>query len=126
MSISEQVKELMELSDGIDEDGIRRYYGLCLETALGTAADAIESLSAKLADMERTAENCCGGWIYCGDGKNLPEERTDVLVSFEDNHNPLVAWYSSINNHWKNSCTDNAIRTKVIAWQPLPEPYHEP
>ena len=34
MNISEQVKELRELSDGIEEDEIGRYYGLCLKVAL--------------------------------------------------------------------------------------------
>lgn len=76
MSISEQVKELRKLSKYslLDE-----WCFAVVVSALKEAADTIESLSEKLqaANMERTAEDC-GGWIYCGDRENLPEEKTNV------------------------------------------------
>lgn len=53
MSISEQVKELRKLAGGSPN-----YWKVFDE-----AADTIESLSAKLADMERPAEDCGAGWI---------------------------------------------------------------
>lgn len=50
--ISEQVKELRNIADC--------YYGEISSYAgqISKAADTIESLSAKLADMERSAEDC--------------------------------------------------------------------
>lgn len=50
MSISEQIKELREVAE--------MYEGLDGGKILSEAADTIESLSAKLADMERSAEDC--------------------------------------------------------------------
>lgn len=73
--ISEQVKELREC---IEECNNPLYDMKMKRIAklMNQAADTIESLSAKLqaANMERSAEGC-GGWIYCGDGKNLPKEK---------------------------------------------------
>ena len=62
-----------------------------------------------------------GGWIPCSE--RLPEKH-DVLVSFGGRGNIVIAWYSELNNQWKNSSTDNVIKAEVIAWQPLPEVYH--
>lgn len=41
------------MSDEVDEVKLGRYYGLELKTALDSAADTIESLSEKPADIER-------------------------------------------------------------------------
>ena len=103
------------------------------DRALTEAADTIESLSAKLADMERSAEDCGGGWIYCGDGKNLPEKCNSYLVTkhieeTEDNTEQFdvcteIFWTKD--NKW--DCErDPYCEWKVTAWQPRPEPYHEP
>lgn len=62
MSISEQVKELRKAE--------KWFEGACFPEAvelIDEAADTIESLSAKLADMDRSAEDCCGGWIPCSE-----------------------------------------------------------
>lgn len=111
--ISEQVKK------------IRSVAGICTIEAKKTlleAADTIETLSAKLsaANMEQSDRYYGGGWIACED--RLPEKHIDVLVSFGD-EDPVIAWYSEVNKHWKNSSTDNVITADVVAWQPLPEPY---
>lgn len=117
--ISEQIKELRRAGD------VRIYTGeICIpemSNLFNQAADTIESLSAKLQaeNMDRSAEDC-GGWILCED--RLPQKHIDVLVSFDDG-DPVIAWYSEVNKHWKNSSTDNVITADVIAWQPLPEPY---
>ena len=55
MSISEQVKELRKAAKWFD--------GACFPEGVklaNQAADTIESHSAKLADMKRSAEDCCG------------------------------------------------------------------
>lgn len=117
MSISEQVKELREVAE--------MYEGLDGGKILSEAADTIEALSAKLADMERSAEDCGGGWILCS--KQLPEEGKEILLQdhcenieiAKFGHNAFYQngfyngdWFSTVNNY--------------LAWQYLPAPYHEP
>lgn len=137
--ISEQVKELRELADG--------YKMADRPLAANTiyqAADTIEALSAKLADMERSAEDCGGGWIYCSDGENLPEESGYYLVTyhewsngeflpkFDDTYVKRLHYQKSEQFiGWNFSkCVDKRaeddMNREVLAWQPLPEPYHEP
>lgn len=95
-----------------------------LEFALSEAANTIESISAKLADMERSAEDCGSGWILCS--KQFPEEGKEILLQdhygnleiAKFGHNAFYQcgfyngdWFSTANNY--------------LAWQPLPEPYRE-
>ncbi len=114
MSISEQVRELRDLSEIPDIDVTGLYN---LNDILAQAADTIEALSEKLTDMERPVEDCGGGWIPCKD--RLPEEKGWYLV-YAKNQRPFVAYFKGktfpLNNHYH----------EIIAWQPLPEPYHEP
>lgn len=106
-----------------------------LEFALSDAADTIEALSAKLqaANMERTAEDC-GGWIYCGDGENLPAEPSACIVTVIDTEPMTQTDFESIlpyhvgygGKQW-NDIEGNQIPFEVIAWMYAPkEPYHEP
>lgn len=67
MSISEQVKELREFEIGWLHD-VPMAKGIMKQ-----AADTIESLSAKLADMERSA-----------DGKYTVEQIMDAIVQADD------------------------------------------
>lgn len=116
--ISKLVKELRECVEECDNPlydmKMKRIAKLMYQ-----AADTIESLSAKLqsANMERSAEDCGGGWIPCKD--RLPEEKGWYLV-YAKNQRPFVAYFKGktfpLNNHYH----------EIIAWQPLPEPYHEP
>jgi hypothetical protein len=124
MSISEQVKELRYKADIYNTVGsvweLNRAEAKILQGLLRKAADTIESLSAKLADMERSAEDCGGGWIPCKD--RLPETRNNILVCQSDGY-VSVGYYS-----WDRAFLDlNSIPfNDVIAWRELPEPYHEP
>lgn len=74
MGVSEQVKELRRIAEEWNPN--------CqinpVSVTLNNAADTIESLSEKLTDMERPAEDCGGGWIPCKE--RLPEDGVDVLV----------------------------------------------
>ena len=81
-------------------------------------SEAMEKL-ARLEDAEEKDRRC--QWIPCSE--RLPEKHVDVLVDFGD-ENPIIAWYSHVNDTWKNSSTDYVINVDVIAWQPLPEPYN--
>ena len=130
MSVSEQVKELRGLATET-----RCLYDDDLHDALIYAADTIESLSAKLADMERSVEDCGGVWIYCGDGKNLPEDGVDVLVWYEyfryGEYNRLfqTTGISFVHNgKWSGFVNGQSgwNQLRIIAWQPTPEEYHEP
>lgn len=94
--------------------------------------------------IERSAEDCGGGWIYCGDGENLPEESGYYLVTyhewsngeflpkFDDTYVKRLHYQKSEQFiGWNFSkCVDKRaeddMNREVLAWQPLPEPYHEP
>lgn len=163
--ISELVKELRIVAV---------YREHSLKMLLEQAADTIESLSAKLQskeycdgcpgadiieipcteeckrrhfkaeNMQRPAEVCGGGWIYCGDGENLPEESGYYLVTyhewsngeflpkFDDTYVKRLHYQKSEQFiGWNFSkCVDKRaeddMNREVLAWQPLPEPYHEP
>lgn len=128
--INEQIRELRELTYAVKNEMAGKHE---TSAALNEAADTIESLSAKLADIERPAEDCRGGWIYCGDGKNLPEEPFACIVTVIDTEPMTMTDFENIlpyhvgydGKQWNNSDGEQ-IPFDVIAWQPLPEPYHEP
>lgn len=127
MSIIEQVKYLRE-------------FGCCcfgtVRQAILEASDTIESLSKKLqvANMERSAD--CSGWIYCGDGKNFQEgENVKVIVSAVwDGYEYTTESYFYHGKFYNKpyhqilagEIFDSYTGDEVIAWKPLPEPYHEP
>ncbi len=124
MSISEQVKELRDISASFDR-GIPN--PIC--QTLNEAADTIEALSAKLADMERPAEVCGGGWIYCGDGKNLPEpgRRYRVTALWKDGDFETRSVYDLVygtDGLWHGE-SYVPVSFEVVAWKPLEEPYKE-
>lgn len=86
--------------------------------------------------IERSAEDCGGGWIKCKDRlptkKECGDYRGNFIVTvytnklttlYMDYEYAIVRgkevgrwiWNDRVNIPWE-----------VIAWQPLPEPYHEP
>ena len=115
MSISEQVKELREIAKNFSEWEYNRFYD-----TISRAADTIESLSAKLADMERSAEDCGGGWIKC-DKDNLPDK--EVLCC--DQCGEMILGYVSED---KTSDTgfcaenDNVYMYNCVKWMEKPKP----
>lgn len=128
MSIREQVKELIEYADGYKKadfgvDGIVK--------ALYQAANTIESLSAKLqaANMERSAEDC-GGWILCKDRLPTMDEcqKNDCRFILDDGNRR----YGGLFDYEKKCFTQfgflrGLVEDKcAIAWQPLPDTYHDP
>ena len=123
MSISEQVKELRYKADIYNTVGsvweLNRAEAKILQGLLRKAADTIESLSAKLADMEQSAEDCGGGWIECEN--KMPEIGKPVLVCDKQGNVCVRAITCEIKGkkYWSQDKYD------VVAWQPLPEPYHE-
>ncbi|MCI9081476.1 MAG: DUF551 domain-containing protein [Lachnospiraceae bacterium] len=129
MSISEQVKELRE--------SIRTYENACIYNPsvlirqISEAAGTIEALSEKLANMERSED--CSVWIMCKD--RLPEDGVDVLVWYEyfryGEYNRLFQTTGisfTHNGKWSGFVNGESgwNQLSIIAWQLLPEPYHEP
>ena len=125
MSISEQVKEIKACAYAHEASG-DAIYGTA--NILYQAADTIEALSAKLADMERSAEDC-GGWIPCKDRLPTKEEciKSDCRFIVSDGNRVHQGIFDYDINHfvWFN-CNGTQIDEVSIAWMPLPEPYHEP
>jgi len=125
MSISEQIKEIKACAYAHEASG-DAIYGTA--NILYQAADTIEALSAKLADMERSAEDC-GGWIPCKDRLPTKEEciKSDCRFIVSDGNRVHQGIFDYDINHfvWFN-CNGTQIDEVSIAWMPLPEPYHEP
>ncbi len=138
--ICEQVKELRYKADIYNTVGsaweLNRAEAKRLQAMLRQAADTIESLSAKLEDMERSAENCGSGWIKCKDrlptkkecgnyrGRFIVTVYTNKLTTLYMEYEYAIVrgkevgrwiWNDRVNIPWE-----------VIAWQPLPKPCHEP
>lgn len=122
MSISEQVKELRELADALHRE---KWYS-AHDTVIDVA-DTIESLSAKLADMERSADDCGGGWILCKD--RLPGEKEGVKIGSTDEEFLVTIKNFSGGEYCTVSRFEEPIQDfwhdNVVAWKLKPEPCHE-
>lgn len=122
MSISEQVKELRELAECYYSE-IRHH-----ASTITNAADTIEALSAKLqaANIENGS-----GWIACED--RLPDEdNVKVIVSaIWDGYEYTTESYFYHGRFYNKpyyqisagKIQESYTGDKVVAWQPLPEPY---
>lgn len=111
MSISEQVNYLRVISSIMQDKDWR--------IAIIYAADTIESLSAKLADMERSAEDC-GGWIRCKKD-NLPDK--EVLCC--DQCGEMILGYVSEDEESRTGfCAenDNVYMYNCVKWMEKPKP----
>lgn len=145
MSISEQVRELREIAKNFSEWEYNRFYD-----TISRAANTIESLSAKMQakeycdgcpgvdiieipcteeckrrhfkaeNMQRSAEDCGGGWTPC-DKDNLPDK--EVLCC--DQCGEMILGYVSED---KTSDTgfcaenDNVYMYNCVKWMEKPKP----
>lgn len=120
MSISEQLKEL--------RDCVKKWQNFENVSSsepfkfLSEASDTIEALSAKLEDMERSAEDCGGGWIYCGDGNNLPEIERDIILSTRS-LDVYKGYRANTEGYFYAEGEGYILYENVLAWMPQPEPY---
>lgn len=111
---------------------------------------ALEEAGAEYIDFETlrkfVREVKKDEWIYCGDGEDFPEEHESMFAKFKDTdkwNNTMfektsnevnatiefedgkrtVKTLHTIDGRWNKG--NRGLKFKVIAWQPLPEPYHE-
>lgn len=123
--ISEQVKELRYKADIYNTIGsaweLNRAEAKTLQVLLREAADTIESLSAKLADMERSVEDCGGGWIECESGK-LPDKEViccdvcgEIIIGYiHETYESEQTGFSAENSHeYMYNC---------VKWMEKPKP----
>ncbi len=123
--ISEQLSALRDVAGAYQHNGL----GMILKEA----ADTIESLSEKLEDMERSAEDCSGGWIPCSTG-NMPDTGSTVLIQLksqrdgitgdEDRTFDISFIRSRDNSEWVSPSAKYPLKA-VKAWKPI-KAYHEP
>lgn len=114
--ISEQINKLREAVKSY-----RPYVPYYVIGLLHNAADTIESLSAKLADMERPEENCGGGWIECESGK-LPDKEViccdvcgEIIIGYiHETYESEQTGFSAENSHeYMHNC---------VKWMEKPKP----
>ena len=72
--------------------------------------------------VNQLAEEYNGGWIPCSE--RLPKERREVLVWDSNQEMHCVAWYNPPTNIWYSNDFEIADSKFIIAWRPLPTPYH--
>lgn len=144
--ISEQVRRLGAIADYLLLTLSEEFDFTDEGHEIQKAADTIKSLSAKLqaaneeleaeveelkvANMERLPEDCGGGWIYCGDGNNLPEEKINPItkdfceyqVTFKSEDVTDIRHYKFGKGHWWNG--PGIMDEYVIAWRQNIDPYH--
>lgn len=113
--ISEQINKLREAVKSY-----RPYVPYYVIGLLHNAADTIESLSAKLKEAD-----CGGGWIYCGDGNNLPEIERDIILSTRS-LDVYKGYRANTEGYFYAEGEGYILYENVLAWMPQPEPYHDP
>jgi len=125
--IEQQLKEIRDMAGVLYDE--KRY---AAQKVMCQAADTIEALSAKLAaaNMERSDRYYGGGWIACED--RLPEKNKPVLcwvisTTIAGGETYIIGlcdngfWF--LKTYEIGGYSFPTRDYKVVAWQPLPEPY---
>lgn len=89
-------------------------------------AEENEQLAEWLEELKayrKNKEEYNGGWILCGE--RLPKEKDGVVLIYEVNGKVGTGRYSEFSNQWYIGDMCAIGGSKVIAWQPLPQPYKE-
>lgn len=121
--VKEIRKKAQELSNQHWGDDERHLIGKGIQCMCVQAENIIK------ANMERPVGDC-DGWIYCGDGKNLPKEKewymTTCVVGNGSPFSQELYFDGAKFDTEEIEAEYYYTLCKVLAWQPLPEPYHEP
>ncbi|HBI61683.1 MAG TPA: hypothetical protein DDY31_10825 [Lachnospiraceae bacterium] len=125
--ILKEMEEMKFIWSGLEKPPYNEFEQELYLSGLRKAIDIILEAS----NAERSAKNC-GGWIPCNE--QLPKDGVDVLVWFEyfryGEYNRLFQTTGisyTFNGKWSGFVNGNSgwNQLNIIAWQPLPEPYHE-
>lgn len=119
--ISEQIKHLRSLQEAMrldkklgrvkcDESFVENRIKI-----IDDAIDTIETLSTKVR-----ANNLHHGWISCDE--RLPEESLNSVIGW-DEYRERCCFVQYYNGRWVLGNDIDSV--KIIAWQPVPEPYIE-
>lgn len=94
----------------------------------------IEKFMELKQNTEQNKKDCNDKWIYCGDGNNLPKDRewymTTCVVNNGDPFSTELYFNGKnfdkeeIENDFWPACTMTVCT--ILAWQPIPNPYHKP
>lgn len=93
----------------------------------------IEKFMELKQNMWQSVEDCSGGWIYCGDGNNLPKDQEWYMTTCVINYsNPSLIepfstelFFDGENFDTEEIEDDSYTVCTILAWQHLPEPYHK-
>lgn len=105
-------EELCDVEDWYDSGYI--------DGQLSAHEKCMDIIRSHMGDGKGTNVLSNNGWIPVEE--RLPEEMTDVLCCFEDG-TVQTLWQNWENSGLGGYLDDNLNPIKVIAWQPLPEPY---
>lgn len=74
----------------------------------------------KTLDIVPTAKQPQGEWVPVSE--RLPERYKEVIVTDIETSDTYQSRYIG-NGYWE--CDNGTLKNRIIAWQPLPEPYQE-
>lgn len=95
------------------------------EAVAKTLCDMTKVLERQDAAIKRlealtVEERPQGEWIHVSE--KLPERYKEVIVTDIETEDTYCSWYNG-NGYWM--CDNGVYDNRIIAWQPLPEPYKE-
>lgn len=133
--ISEQVNKIRKVAKCV--------YLTTDKEVVDDISSTINQFADTAANMERSAGDC-GGWVPCKE--RLPEKVGNYIIHVKTGTNEgyvgVWCYQRGVHLSGKQTYIDNKqgywaspyngdpinepLSKRVIAWQPLPEPYHEP
>lgn len=113
--IIREIDGMVYLSEGIgcglEDAGITDWYE--------AAAYGFQEATERILEILRSHNN--DGWIYCGDGKNLPKEEGFYLVTLE--HENIMDDMKVVKAFFYKKYKNFIGYGNIVAWRPLPFPY---
>lgn len=116
MNVFEKIKERLKEAD--------KYHDRIIN--LGDALRIVSEVEAeyinKSTEHINKSSDCSSGWIPCSE--RLPEPHRTVAITYKSkNAIGCSLGYISIRDRRWHYHQNTRVRSEVIAWMPLPEPY---